>query len=117
MPTHPHDDLKGVPWYIPTLTLHLADGSTLIKPLKAIQRANAKTVAKYFALSTRTLSRLAEAGEIRSCRLTPQVTYYYPGEIEEFIKKMEENPDHWTPKRRREYGLVRAAKSTGGKGG
>lgn len=116
MPTpHQHDDLKGVPWYIPTITLHLADGSTLIKPCKAIQRAQAKTTAKYFGISTRTLSLLAEAGEIRSSRVSPSLTFYYPGEIEDFIKKMEENPDYWTPQRRRQYGLVRAGKSKAGK--
>jgi hypothetical protein len=107
--------LKKIPWFVPQTTLHLADGSTLVKPGKAIQRGQAKHVAKAFDISLRTLSLLAEAGHIRAARVGPQLTYYYPGEIEEFFRKMESEPDYWNAKRRREYGLIRAGKGKGGK--
>ena len=109
------DALKKIPWYVPQTTLHLADGSTLVKPGKAIQRGQAKAVAKAFQISLRTLSLLAEAGHIRAARVGPQLTYYYPGEIEEFFQKMEREPDYWTPQRRREYGIIRAGKGKKGK--
>lgn len=99
------DALKSVPHFIPAVRVQLPDGSTLIRPGKAIQRAQAHIVAKAFGLSTKTLLRLAEAGHIRSARVTPSTTFYYPGEIEDFIQKMEDNPDFWTPKRRREFGM------------
>lgn len=109
------EERKRIPWHIPVLTLHLADGSSLMKPQKAIQRGQAKQVAKAFGISLRTLSLLAEAGHIRAARVGPQLTFYYPGEIDEFFAKMEREPDYWTPQRRREYGLIRGGKGKGGK--
>ena len=104
-----HEDaLRDMPWHIPAVKVQLADGSTLIRPQKAIQRAQAPAVAKAFGLSTKTLFRLAEAGYITSARVTKSCTFYYPGEIEEFFQKMQREPDHWTPKRCREFGLARA---------
>ena len=111
----PTKEIKDVPWFIPTLTLHLADGSTLVKPQKAIQRAPAKVVSKIFGISTRTLQLLAESGEIRAARVSPQLIYYYPGEIQEFFIKMEQDPDHWNEKRLREYGLARNKIVNGGR--
>lgn len=110
VPSTTDDPLKKIPWYIPTTTVQFADGSTLVKPGKAIQRGTAKQVARAFGVSTRTLSRLAEAGIIRQARLSPQVTFYYPGEIQAFMDETEANPDHWNEKRLREYGLARAVK-------
>jgi hypothetical protein len=106
----PDDDpLKDVPWYFPTIKMKLADGTYLLKPGKPIQRAVSTVVAKAFNVSPRTLKRLAESGHIRDAQVTPQLVFYYPGEIEEFFRKMEENPGYWTAQRRREYGLLRAA--------
>jgi transposase-like protein len=109
-PAPDDDPLKNIPWYTPVTVLHLADGSTLVKPGKAIQRGTAKKVARAFGVSPRTLSRLAEAGLIRQARLSPQVTLYYPGEIQKLIEETEANPDYWNDKRLREYGLARAVK-------
>ena len=106
---HKHEDpLKDMPWHIPVVKVQLTDGSTLLRPQKAIQRAQAPVVAKAFGLSSKTLFRLAEAGHITSARVTKSCTFYYPGEIEEFIQKMQREPDYWTPQRCREFGLTRA---------
>jgi hypothetical protein len=85
----------------------LADGSILLKPQKPELRATARQTAKQTHISQKTLARLAESGFIRCARVTPGLILYYPAEVEAFIKTVEENPDFWTPERRRQYGLAR----------
>ena len=92
-----------IPWIIPALRLHLADGSTLVRPCKAVQRGTAVQVAKWTGVSTKTLARLAEAGFIRASKPTPWLLLYYPGEIEEFIVKTEADPDFWSKVKRAAY--------------
>ncbi len=100
------DPLQDVPWYFPTTRMTLADGTVMLKAGKPYQRGTAGKVAKAFGVSSRTLGRLAESGHIRAAKVTPQIVLYYPGEIESFIRTVEENPDYWDAKRRREYSLV-----------
>ena len=100
MPPLPSPD---IPWLIPAIKLHLADGSTLVKPCKAVQRGTAEQVSKWCGISTKTLDRLAEAGFIRRSKPTPWLLFYYPGEIEEFIAKTESDPDFWCKVKRDAY--------------
>lgn len=116
MPEEPDDDkekknpLEDAPWFVPVTKVKLADGTYLLKTGKPFQRAQAGVCAKVFNISTKTLMLLGEAGHIRRARVSPMIFLYYPGEIEEFIRRMEEDPDYWTPQRRREYGLIRDGK-------
>lgn len=87
--------IKDAPWFIPTKTIHLPDGSTLIKPGKAIQRAKAADCARMTGVQRKSLASLAECGLIRSFRPTPKGTCYYPGEIMELINRTESDPDFW----------------------
>lgn len=96
-------DPAEIPWFIPSTTVRLPDGSTLVKPGKAIQRAKAERVAAIFGIDVRVLSRLADCGLIRRATLTPRVVFYYPGEIEELIKKTEEDPGFWNDVRLKAY--------------
>jgi len=97
----------GMGWYIPAVTVQFADGSTLVKPGKAVQRVQMPVASRMFGLSGRTLSRLAEAGYLRCARPSPSVKFFYPAEIEAFLKLTEENPGFWDSQRRVEYGLRR----------
>ena len=90
-------------WFIPVLRLQLADGSTLIKPCKAVARGTAEQVSRWTGISTKTLARLAESGFIRCSKPRPRVLFYYPGEIEEFIAKPEVDPDYWCKVKRDAY--------------
>lgn len=102
--THTNDTPEpAATWIIPPLRLHLADGSTLVKPGKAVQRGTAEQVSKWTGISTKTLARLAEAGFIRCAKPTPWLLFYYPGEIEEFVAKTEADPDFWSKVRRDAY--------------
>lgn len=94
-------------WVPRYLTLMLADGSILLKPQKPELRATARQTAKQTHISQKTLARLAESGFIRCARVTPGLILYYPAEVEQFIAKVEANPDFWTPSRRAQYGLAR----------
>ena len=97
-------------WYIPYRLMQLADGSTLVKPLKPVQIMSARETAKFLKLSTKTLARLAESGFIRVRLGSPRIPQYFPGEIIEFLDQTIENPDFWTPERRAQYGLARRKK-------
>lgn len=92
-----------MPWIVPSLVVRLADGSTLVKPGRAVQRGTASQVAKWTGLSTKTLGRLAEAGLITRAKATPTLHYYYPGEVEALMQATADNPDWWTPARKRLY--------------
>jgi hypothetical protein len=96
-------------WVPRYLMLQLADGSILMKPQKPELRSNAKQTSRMTGVSQKTLARLAESGFIRCASITPGsgLRLYYPGEVEAFIKKVEDDPDFWTPARRAQYGLAR----------
>ncbi len=106
----PEEPPHGGTWVPRYLSLLLADGSILLKPQKPVLRVSAKQAAKMTHTSVQTLARLADSGFIRCSRPTDKLRMYYPGEIEEFIRKTEEDPDFWTPERRRQYGLARKKK-------
>lgn len=90
-------------WYTPTLVMRLADGSTMLKPGKPVQRATSSQVAKWTGISKKNLRQLAEIGLIREARPTPWSLHYYPAEVEEFIAKTEADPDFWNKVRKDAY--------------
>lgn len=100
---------KGI-WFFPYREMQLADGGIYLKLLKPVLVMNARQTAEFTGLSTKTLARLAESGFIRVRFPTPRIPQYYPGEVMEFIARTEEDPDFWTEKRRRQYGLARRRK-------
>jgi hypothetical protein len=106
----PKETEHGGTWVPRYLPLMLADGSILLKPQKPVLRVPAKKAAKMTHMSVQTLARLADSGFIRCSRPTDKLRLYYPAEIEEFIRRTEEDPDFWTPERRRQYGLARNRK-------
>lgn len=82
-------------WIIPAVTVHLPDGSTLVKPGKAIQRATVSRVAKLTGVERRTLHALADAGLVRRERPSPAQSFFYPGEIEALLSKTSADPGYW----------------------
>lgn len=90
-------------WFIPPTIVQLADGVTMIKPGKAIQRASPAHTEKLTGVSIRSLSQLADCGLIRRVRPTPGTIWYYPAEIVALIKRTEEDPDFWDEVRRDAY--------------
>ena len=83
--------------------MELPDGSILIKRGKPIQRATATATSKMTGISLKNLRILADVGFIRCARPTVSSTFYYPGEIEAFIKQTEDDPAFWTKVRRDAY--------------
>jgi hypothetical protein len=101
---------KQCVWVIPPVTVQLAGGEFLIRSGKPIATAGARVTSKLTGLSPKTLARLAESGFIRVAFPTPGIAQYFPGEVLAFIAQTIENPDYWTPERRRQYGLARQKK-------
>jgi len=101
--TTPQERGQDAPWYTPTVRVRLADGSTLLRPGKPVQRANATLTSKWTGVSRKNLRLLAEVGLIRECQVTPKTLLYYPAEIEEFIERTEREPDFWNAARRDAY--------------
>ncbi len=82
-------------WIIPATAHHLPDGSTLIKPGKAIQRATAARTSKITGVHRLTLAALAECGLIDRERPSPGQSFFYPGQVEELLRKTREDPAFW----------------------
>lgn len=61
-------------WYIPYRLMQLADGSTLVKPLKPVQVMSARETSKFLGISTKTLARLAESGFIPKTEIEPRIS-------------------------------------------
>lgn len=94
-PMHPpHHHREGI-WFVPTIEMRLPAGELLIKTLKPVLVASASQTAKWTGLSKKKLRNLAEAGFIREARPTPQTLLYYPGEVWDFIRQTEADPDFW----------------------
>jgi len=91
MTDHPPDTT----WMIPAKTRKLPDGSTLVMPGKAIQRATAAATIKLTGIPGKVLHNLADCGLIRRSQPSIQKFFFYPGEIEEFLLKTEEDPAFW----------------------
>lgn len=98
----PHGICPGH-WYIPWLELKLADGTILLKPQKPLRRGTANQVSKWTGIPKKCLRRLAQSGFITEARPTINTLFYYPAQIESFIRQTEQDPDFWNAKRRREY--------------
>jgi hypothetical protein len=90
-------------WFIPAKVIQLADGSCLVKPGKAIQRAKAAQCAKLTGVHRKTIAALADCGLIRRSSPSPSGAFYYPAEIEDLIARTEEDPAFWTTIRTRAY--------------
>lgn len=91
------------PWYTPTIRVKLADGSTLLRTGKPVQRATPNQTSTWTRISKKNLRTLAECGFIRESRPTPWTLLYYPEEVEEFLRKTEEDPNFWNRVRRDAY--------------
>jgi hypothetical protein len=91
------------PWFIPSRIVQLADGSTLIKPGKAVQRARVSDVVRWTGVHRKTLSALADCGLIRRCYPSPNMPHYYPGEVEELLRRTEDDPEFWNEVRTKAF--------------
>lgn len=87
-------------WFTPTYELKLPTGETLLKPGRPVMRAPLRKVAKWFGVSTKTLTRLAECGLLRCARPTPRLMQFYPAEVAAFIQRTEDDPEFWTRARK-----------------
>ena len=82
-------------WVIPATAVQLPDGSTLVKPGKAVQRATAAHTAKITGVPQWTLSALADCGLITREQPSPKKFNYFPAEVEAFLKRTIEEPGFW----------------------
>lgn len=82
-------------WFIPATTVKLPDGSTLVKPGKAILRASISHTVKLTGVPRRTLNALAECGLITREKPTPFLSNFYPGEVEDLLRKTAADPSFW----------------------
>ena len=90
-------------WVIPAISVQLPDGSTLVKPGKAIQRATIQRAAKITGVHRKTLHALADCGLLRRERPSPGQSFFYPGEIEALLKKTAEDPEFWNTVRTKAF--------------
>lgn len=90
-------------WIIPAITVQLPDGSTLIKPGKAVQRAPVARAAKLTGVHPKTLAALADCGLLRRDRPSPRQSFYYPCEIEALLLRTSTDPDFWDRVRTRAF--------------
>lgn len=90
-------------WIIPATTVQLPDGSTLVKPGKAVQRATVARTAKITGVHPKTLSALADCGLIRRDRPSPRQSFYYPGEVESLLARTSDDPSFWDTVRTRAF--------------
>jgi hypothetical protein len=81
-------------WIIPATSVKLPDGSTLIKPGKAIQRATVATAVKLTGVPRKTLHALADVGLLTRQRPSKGQAFFFVGEIEDFLKQTED-PEFW----------------------
>lgn len=99
-----HDPETPALWHIPAVTVQLADGSTLVKPGKAVLRAAPAQTEKITGISPKQLRELADEGYIRRGNPTRGKVYYYPAEVQALTDYIERHPDFWTnPKTRKAY--------------
>lgn len=82
-------------WVIPATAIQLPDGSTLVKPGKAIQRATAARTSKITGVHRLTLAALADCGLITRERPSPGQSFFYPGEVEQLLAKTASDPSFW----------------------
>lgn len=90
-------------YYIPAKRIQLPDGSTLIKPGKAIQRCKTSEASRMLGIHTKVLHALADCGLITRASPSPGSHFFYPAEVEAFIRQTEADPDYWTRVRRIAY--------------
>lgn len=82
-------------WFIPATITRLPDGTTVVRPGKAVQRTTLSLASKITGVHARTLRSLSECGMIRKANPSPGQTLVYPAEIEELLRKTEEDPHFW----------------------
>lgn len=90
-------------WVIHAHVVQLADGTMMIKPQKPRMRATSKLTSRLTGLSLKTLRILSDAGFIRCARPSPGTCFYYPLEVEAFIKQTEDDPAFWDKVKKATY--------------
>ncbi len=90
-------------WFIPAATVKLPDGSTLVKPGKAVQRASLASTVKLTGVPRRILNALAECGLITREKPSPLTSVFYPGEVHDLLRKTAEDPNFWNEVRTKAY--------------
>lgn len=82
-------------WYIPAIVAQLPDGSTLVKPGRAVRRGTAAQVAHWTGVGRKTLAKLAEAGLISRAQPSRGIYWYFPAEVEALIQSTIADPAWW----------------------
>lgn len=90
-------------WVIPATAVQLPDGSTLIKPGKAVQRATASATSKITGVPQWTLHALADCGLLTREEPSPKRSMFYPGQVEALLKRTAEEPGFWNEVRRKAF--------------
>jgi len=98
-------------WFIPAQTVKLPDGSTLVKPGKAIQRASLTTTIKLTGVPRRILNALAECGLITREKPSPLTSVFYPAEVHDLLRRTAEDPGFWNEVRTKAYLKGRSLKT------
>jgi hypothetical protein len=96
-----HGFLPGI-WHIPHTVVKLPDGSTLIRPGKAVLWMKIKDASKATGVEAKTLNRLAECGQLTRQRPSPNQSWFMPGEVFEFLEKTR-GPEFWNRVRRQAF--------------
>lgn len=97
------DPAPDTAWFIPAHTVKLPDGSTLVKPGKAFRRASLTATTRLTGVPRRTLNALAECGLLTREKPSPFLSNFYPGEVEELLRKTAIDPNFWNEVRTKAF--------------
>lgn len=90
-------------WIIPAKVLKLPDGSFRIIPGRPVHRVAVADAVRITGIAAKVLNRLADCGFLRRARPSPGKSYFYPAEVEAFVRRTEEDPEFWSRVRRHCY--------------
>lgn len=90
---------NGEVWHIPHVAVKLPDGSTLLRPQKAVLWVKIKDCVRMTGVEPKTLNRLAECGWLSRQRPSPNQSWFMPGEVFAFLERTRD-PEFWDKVRR-----------------
>jgi len=86
--------VKEAHFCFPANKQRLPDGRWVVTPGEPHMRVRTDVAVRITGIPSKTLHRLADAGVIRRAMLTPNIVFWWPGEIEEVIRRCAEDDDY-----------------------
>ena len=88
----PRRALERTTFTFPCRKVPLEDGRWVLQPLEPNMRCRTEDTVALTGIPAKTLYRLAQAGFIRCARLTENISFFWPMEIEDLIERIANDP-------------------------